>query len=372
MPSRLTDLLPQIQLDRAAAPLSEAWTLPPAAYTQPSVFHLEIQTLFHGGWVCVAREEQVRAPGDYLCADVVGQPVMIVRDMAGELRAMSSVCLHRAMPVAAGAGNTTRFVCPYHRWTYGLDGSLRSAPMMQGVEGFEAERWRLPQLALEVWEGFVFVNGDGGAEPLAPQLSGLHRLVRGYGFGDLVISGTAAFDSPWNWKVLVENFMEAYHHIGTHQNSLQPLYPAKHSSVPDNDDQPWAFLRMPGIAEPEGPLLPGLGEAQRRDLFAAAVFPTFLFAGTASSGVWYQLEPRAHDAMHLRVHLLLPEAVRDAMGLAERDAALELVRVVHMEDIGANDGVWRGLRAPLAAQGRLGPLEKAIWQLNRYWLRKLA
>ncbi len=372
MPSRLTEFLAQTQLEGAAAPLPEAWTLPPAAYTLPAIFQMEAARLFHGGWICVAREEQLGAPGDYLCADVVGQPVVVVRDKAGELRAMSSICLHRAMPVVEGSGHATRFVCPYHRWTYELDGNLRSAPMMQGVEGFQVRSARLPQLALEVWEGFVFVNCDRSAEPLTPQLSGLHQLVRNYRFGDLVISGTAEFDSPWNWKVLVENFMEAYHHTGTHQNTLESIYPARDSSVPDNDDQPWAFLRMPGLVDAEPPVLPDLSDAQQRDLFAAAVFPTFLFAGTASSGVWYQLEPHAHDAMHLRVHLLLPQSVRDAMSSAELDAALELVRGVHLEDIEANDGVWRGLQAPLTVQGRLGPYEKAIWQLNRYWLRMLA
>ena len=89
--------------------------------------------------------------------------------------------------------------------------------MMEEVEAFDERSCRLPSLALEVWEGFIFVNLDPDAAPLAPQLSGLDALVGNYHFGDLVVVETIEFDSPWNWKILVENFMEAYHHIGTHK-----------------------------------------------------------------------------------------------------------------------------------------------------------
>ena len=174
--------------DRVRRPLSGAWTLPPAAYTAADVFAAEVRRIFYRDWICVARTTQVPAPGDYLCAALAGlaaialdppsrqegqpvhevvptvraprvdQPIVVSRDHSGELHALSRICVHRAMPVAEGSGNASRFVCPYHNWTYELDGRLRSAPMMEGADGFDPARCRLPRLGLEVWQGFVFVN----------------------------------------------------------------------------------------------------------------------------------------------------------------------------------------------------------------------
>ena len=130
-------------------------------------------------------------------------PLVISRDLDGELHALSRVCAHRSMPVVDGSGSATRFVCPYHKWTYELDGQLRSAPMMQGAEGFSTSDCRLPEIQLEVWNGFVFVNADESAAPLSTQLTGLSAHIKNYDFASLRITETLDFPSPWNWKILV-------------------------------------------------------------------------------------------------------------------------------------------------------------------------
>ena len=369
----LIDLLDRTELDSVTAPLNRASTLPPAAYTDADVFALEVERLFNREWICVGRVEQVAQPGDFLCVDLPAQPIVITRDGSGALNALSRICLHRGMPLVEGSGNARRLTCPYHKWVYELDGRLRGAPMMEGVEAFSERDCRLPRLSLEVWQGFIFVNLDPDAAPLAPQLSGLERLIGNYGFENLVIAETVHFDSPWNWKILVENFMEAYHHIGTHRETLEPLYPSRQSRVPDNDGEPWAFLWMPGVeAVPEDSVVfPDLTAEERDGLFAASVFPTFLFAATSQNGVWYQLEPRAHDRMDLKIHVLLPPEVAEGLSDEERRGIGELVSAIHLEDIAANEGPWQGLHAAMTVQGRLSLFEKAIWQLNQYWVGRM-
>lgn len=358
-------IISQEQLDRVAAPLSQAWTLPPAAYTDPLVFEQETAEIFRQEWTCVARLEQVPAVGDFMCADLFGQPIVIVRSAEQEVKVMSSVCLHRAMPVVEGSGNATRFVCPYHHWTYELDGRLRSAPMMQDVDGFIASDHQLPELKTEVWLGFVFVSLNPNAEPVAPQLEGLSEKLAAHNFAGKEIVETIEFDSPWNWKILVENFMEAYHHIGPHAATFEPIYPARQSFAEGGDY--YALLRMPAKdTGPDHPEIPATTE-----LLAGVVFPMFLFAASEHSGIWYQLEPTSASEMRLRIHVLQAPHEYAAMTDEERVMQRELVKAIHLEDIGVNEGPWRGLQAPLTTQGRLSKYEEAIWRLNQYWLSRM-
>jgi len=372
----LVSSLDPTELARVAAPLPTAWTLPPAAYTDPGVWSHEVSSVFRTDWICVARSSQVAEPGDYLAVDLVDQPVLVIRGDAGSLRAMSNVCLHRSMPLASGAGNARWIVCPYHQWSYGRDGSLHTAPMMEGADGFDIDACRLPQLAVEEWEGFVFVSMDNHTGPLAPQLEPLRATLEQYGLADMVIADTIEFDSPWNWKLLVENFMEAYHHIGPHRDTFQQSNPAKESFVVDNEGGPWSLLHMPGTTDIDEsadlPFLSGLDRERRADLLAACVYPTCLFAVSGTLGTWYEVIPKAHDQMTLRIHLLLePDVATDPEVVESMSLIREGLRWIHGEDIPVNEGPWRGLHAPMAAQGRLSPYEAAIWQFNQYWLSRL-
>ncbi len=369
-------LLSPDQHARVAAPLDHAWTLPPHAYTDPAVYVRETEAIFQRDWICVAHVDQLPDAAGHLAVDLHDHPILITRDESGAVHAMSNVCLHRAMPLADGAGTGRWIVCPYHQWSYALDGRLHTAPMMDGAVEFDIAECRLPAVAVEIWEGFVFVSLAQTPEALAAQLEPLRRRIRNYRLGEMAIAHTLEFDSPWNWKLLVENFMEAYHHIGPHRETFQQTNPAAQSHVVDNESGPWSLLRMPGNTDldesPDLPFLPGLERSQRADLLAFCVFPYTLVATTGTLATWYQLVPRAHDRMTLRIHVLVDADV--AVDRTMEDALAHLVDGVtwiHGEDIPVNEGPWRGLHSPLATQGRLSPYEEAIWQLNQLWLRRV-
>ena len=267
-------ILTATERERVTAALVHASTLPPRAYTDPAVWAREADAIFRRDWVCVARAEQVPSPGDYVAVDLLDQPVIVIRGDDGTIRALSNVCLHRAMPLVSGTGSTRWIVCPYHQWSYGRDGSLHTAPLMDDAADFDIEQCRLPQLAVEEWQGFVFVSMDPDAVPLAPQLEPLAERLAPYGLDDLVIADTIEFDSPWNWKLLVENFMEAYHHIGPHRDTFQVSNPAKDSFVVDNEGGPWSLLYMPGAAGPTNRTPTGRPISRRCQGWIPIVAPT--------------------------------------------------------------------------------------------------
>ena len=373
MSAKTPSLIATDALQKITAPLSQAWTLPPQAYTSSEIFAAEVDSIFSKDWICVARIDQVKAPGDYICADLPSQPIVVTRDQQGQLHALSRVCLHRAMPLVEGQGNTTRLVCPYHRWSYALDGKLRSAPMMTGVEGFAESALCLPELQLEVWQGFIFVNLDPQAQPLAPRLAGLLPLVSNYAFSEMQVLETIEYDSPWNWKILVENFMEAYHHIGPHKQTFEPAYPARDAQILDNEGQPWVFLKMPGghrVTVEEG-AFPGLTPAQQHDLIAVCVFPTLLFGASAAGAAWYQLEPYGVDKMRLKIHGLYHPSITGEPSAEDRADVVAMLKLIHEEDIVVNRGPWQGLQAAMTTQGRLSLFEQGIWQLNQLWVSGL-
>lgn len=361
----------------AAAPLERAATLPPRLYTDAETWNLEVERVLRRGWLPVARLDRLAQPGDYVSFDLLGEPLVAVRDQAGALRVLSRVCRHRWMPVVEGAGSRRSFQCPYHLWTYALDGRLLGAPEMQRAEGFDAAACRLPEVRSEVWEGWLFVCFDPEAAPLGPALEPLRRRVAAWRLGDMrVVGEPLEFDSPWNWKLMVENFIESYHHFGIHADTLEPIFPARTTFV-DDEEGPFVVLRNPTRAElgPVPSLLPslaGLSAAQQSELVVCCVFPLHLFALSSDHAVWYQMEPLAVDRFRLRIHLCLPPEVAadpaHAAAIQELRAALE---AIHRQDIVACAGVQAGLRSRFAAVGRLSHLEKGLWLFHRYIARSL-
>jgi phenylpropionate dioxygenase-like ring-hydroxylating dioxygenase large terminal subunit len=359
--------------------------LPPACYTSPEFYALEMERIFRRDWLCVGRVDELSEPGDYLSLDVLGEPLVMVRDASSEVRVLSRICRHRAMPVVSGAGHTRAFVCPYHTWTYALDGRLLGAPEMSQTPGFDLADCRLPRLRTEVWEGFVFVSFDPEAPSLGPSLTKLAALCRNYDLASLKTVCRVAFDMDcsWNWKLMCENFMEPYHHIGTHRQSLEPLMPARRSVTLDPEG-PYAVVHMryrEGDRSAEHdrwgasplPVIEGLSEDERNRATLIHVFPTGLLTLLPDHVEFYRMFPEGPGRIHLEKLICVPPGV-----VARPTLETELAQIVQGfltirdEDITICKAVQDGLGSRFAEPGRLCHLEKAIWQLARYVAARVA
>ena len=296
-------------------------------YVDPAFFDWEVERIMKPGWHAVARSHALPNAGDYRSADLFGEPIVVVRDEARRLRAYSRVCRHRAFLIVEGEGNTKRFVCPYHRWAYDLQGELKAAPLMEKVDGFERAECRLPELPLEEWLGFVLVSVNPDAESLLPRLVPLHELLAPHGLADLVSADTLVYDSPWNWKVMVDNFIESYHHLGPHSENLHRTNPAQGTFAMDFEG-PFLVLENPAV-EGESPF------------WVTQVFPTFLLAlfrdDEDTHAYWYEMKIDRHDHFELHIHVLTTPK------LASNEAVMTLIRegtkVVHGQDIEVCQGV---------------------------------
>ena len=336
-----------------------AHALPAGCYADPAFFELEVKHLLRPGWHAVARWDELPEPGDYRAIDVVGERVLLVRGQDRVLRALSGICRHRAFPIAEGEGNADAFLCPYHRWSYDLEGRLKGAPFMDEVAGFDAKACRLPELPLETWQGFVLVSTQQDAQPLAPQLTALSELLAPIGLDSAVHVGVSDWDSPWNWKIMVENFMESYHHIGPHADSLARTHPARGTHDLDTEG-PCAVLENPA-ADGESPF------------YVIQVFPTLLLASTRGPlpfSVWYEMQIDRHDHIHLRIHTLLDESLAGNSEMV--DGLQEVLRGIHLEDIPVCEGIQRGIQSRLWQPGPLSVQEATLTHFHRFVAERLA
>jgi phenylpropionate dioxygenase-like ring-hydroxylating dioxygenase large terminal subunit len=231
--SLLTDEFFQ-SLESSARDVELAEMLPPACYTDRDFWEFEKEAIFSREWLCVGREAWAKNPGDYFTSAHMGEPIVIVRNREGVLKAMSTVCQHRAMLVVEGRGNAKAFLCPYHHWSYSLDGELIGAPAMDKTCGFDPKKVRLGQLKLECWLGFVFVNFDLHAPPLTPRLVALTKVLERYDISncDEPPHGETWTKCPWNWKVHVENSNDGYHANRLHKGPVHDLCPSSMASFP--------------------------------------------------------------------------------------------------------------------------------------------
>lgn len=188
-------------------------TLPRRYFTDPALLAEEQDRLFRQQWLCVDREERIARPGDYFLLELAGESIIILRDQQGTVRAFYNVCRHRGSRLCEEhQGQFSETIqCPYHAWTYGLDGRLIGAPATQDLEGFRKQDWPLRQVALALWEGFIFVNL--AEEPVAFEESHaplLGRFAR-FNISALALGKTIEYDIRANWKLIVQNYSECYH-----------------------------------------------------------------------------------------------------------------------------------------------------------------
>jgi len=361
-------------------------TLPRAAYLDPEIFGLERERIFTREWVCVGRAESVAAPGEYVVLEVAGESVLLVRGHDAVLRAFYNVCRHRgcelvltgadapAVPESAGSSGTfaTGIRCPYHSWTYSLDGSLRSAPFLEEGEGFTRADLPLHSVDVDAWGGFVFVRlaTDGQAESLLEQLGeGTRRLER-YPWTELRAARRIVYDVAANWKVILENYNECYHCAGVHPE-LCAIVPAfKHRGGAELDWEvgipqasgTWTFTKT-GTSS-RSPFR-GLSEDERVRHKSELFYPNLLISASADHVAAFTLWPRGAERTTVACDFLFHEE-ECAKPAFDPSDAVEFWDIVNRQDWTICEGVQRGTRSRVFETGFYAPMESWSLDIRRY------
>ena len=359
-----------------AQPFESARAMPPSVYTSTEFMEREIAGVFSKDWYCVGRAEALAEPGDYVTAELARQPVVVLRDRDGSLTALSNVCLHRMSTMLEGRGKVRALSCPYHGWTYNLDGSLRGAPAMTLNEGFCRENYKLPSVRCEEWLGWVFISLDPEAPPVAERLAEVEAMVAGYDMTNYTESFYEEHEWDTNWKVLAENFMESYHLPVCHAGTIGGLSKLEDMVCPPGraafnyhtilkDDQ----LRL-AMAHPGNDRLKG---EMRRTTFLLAIYPSLLITLTPGYFWYLSLHPRAPGRVHIRFGGGMSDDYKGDADAQENFVALKaLLDKVNVEDRGCTEKVFAGLSSDLARPGHLSHLERPNYDFAQYLYAKVA
>jgi Rieske 2Fe-2S family protein len=348
--------------------------LEPRYYRDAELAELEEERIFARSWQLVAHVSQLPKAGDYLTGTAGSQPVLVLRDDDGRLRAFRNVCRHRGSRLLSGSGQCGKAIrCLYHGWTYRLDGELIGVPEGRSIADLDKTELGLFPARVETLCGLVFVNLDVNATPLAEQVPGLPERLRRYPIEELRPSGSWDGEQPANWKLVVDNYNEGYH-IPIGHPGLMRLLDYKRYEVELHDG--WVWFEAPLRDKPSGnPVerayqrlvkpMPGLGAEDRRVWRYAFMYPNTMIDLYPDQVTTWRIDPdgplRSRDAARAYRH---PRA-----GLRTRLAQFannRMNRVVTQEDIDLVENVQAGLETRGFELGPLSHREAAIaWFAER-------
>jgi phenylpropionate dioxygenase-like ring-hydroxylating dioxygenase large terminal subunit len=333
------------------AAVDRVTTLPWSWYTDAAVLDVEQRRIFQRSWHYAGRADEVAEPGSFFTTRAGRIPIVVVRDEESALHALLNVCRHRGSLVCEGAGKRATLQCPYHAWTYGLDGRLLAAPRAEREGGIDTQELGLVRLRVDTWGPFVFVNADPDAEPLAETLEDVPERIAAAGIDvdALRFLERSESETEANWKLCAENFLECYH--------CPTAHPGFSGVV---DVSPSAYLLDPGRRrlsqfgpprpEPRGSYDPR-GEVESGQfhlLFPTTVVNVMPGRANLSIGPMVPLSPtRTYRFLD---YFVAPDA--DESWIAEM---LAFDAQVGAEDTTLVERVQQGVSSGVLAEGRLLP-----------------
>ena len=360
-------------ISELSRPLESARGLPSAAYADDQYAEVEAQRLFARTWVCIGFDRDIPNPGDTLPVELAGVPIILVRGRDSVVRAFHNVCRHRGNLLVSKAGcGLRRINCPYHMWAYDLEGQLVATPHFAGTDipwqegGHKREDLGLKPVRLAHWQRWLFINLSGDAPPFDTFAAPLMADAEGYNFDDLALDTTLSFDFGANWKVVIENFLEALHVFWLHKG-LEARYSDLYASKEEADAHrtrtaEGAYFGI-GLDLPDRiadttwgvPELPGLSEKWQRRHEYLFFFPNlilFLLPGHVVSIVDW---PIGADGTHQDWRVCFAsQAMRDEHRAA-REEIVAFWTQVNEEDIDICRTVQKGRSSPTFDGGIFSP-----------------
>lgn len=358
---------------------ANAQTLPARYYTDPEYFRRELEAVYFTRWIHAGRAEQVPASGDYFLVEFAGESVVVLRDEGGDLRAFYNVCRHRGTRICREAAGRLpgRLQCPYHAWTYQYDGTLANAPYMEKTAGFCKEDHALSAVAVDTWDGHIFLHLGEPTESLGEQLEHLPEKFSPWGMADLRRVHRTVYPLEANWKLIIQNYSECLHCPLLHPQ----LQRVSHYMSGENDPPHPSYLggRMelrPGFTSlttnghsPWQPL-PGLDESQRRGVYYFAVLPNLLLNLHPDYMLTFTLLPHAPNRTDIVCEWHFhPEEV-DRQGF-DPSPAVEFWDLTNRQDWEVSELAQQGIASRAYRPGPYSNREELLHALDRWVVEKV-
>ena len=364
----------------ASGALEDATGAEPALYWNEDVAAAENSNIFRKDWVCPGLAAEIPNTGDYMTYTVAGEPIYCIRDKSGEVKTYSNVCRHRMMQLLEGRGTTSRVVCPYHAWTYDLNGQLIGAGHMEKSQGFNKKEICLPEIRTEIWNGWIYVTLNADAPSVSDALAPLNDVVSRYGMENYV--PVVCEEHVWktNWKLLTENFMEGYHLPVAHKATVGAWFALNETVFPEEVNENFTYQTFVktgnaiyGQAHPDNTALEG---DWRNTSVLPTVFPSHMYV-LAPDHLWYlTLRPRGVGEVDIRFGVAIAPEVDAMLSYADEREAWVRDLVTFFEHVNSEDrqvveGIYAGSRSGFAAPGQLSWLEREIHDFQKYLARRL-
>ena len=365
--------------------------LAPLFYRDPGIFRLETERIFHGQWFCVGRVEQLPGRGDFLHVAVAGESLLVLRARDDGLRAFYNVCPHRgsrlvrtgtlpdaATPAAVNSGRLPGAItCPYHAWSYHLDGTLRAAPFVRFDADCPKAGFSLVPVHVDTWGGFIFVNlATQAPPPLPAQLATPARTLGRYPLADLRRGAQLVYDVRANWKVILENYNECYHCGPVHPElcALVPAFRERGGAGLDWGEgiphRPGAWTFTTSGTSSRAPF-PGLSDAERVNHKGEVAYPNLLLSAAAEHVAAFMLWPMGPDRTRVACEFLfhVDEITRPGF---DPDDVVGFWDVVNRQDWSICEGVDDGMRSRGFRGGWCAPMEDPSLDIRRYVAERMA
>jgi Rieske 2Fe-2S family protein len=363
-------------------------TLPSRWYLDDDIYQVEREHIFMQEWVCVAREEQVIGAGEHKVLDVYGESILLVRNTDSQLKAFYNVCRHRGarlcstedselagqrdrLPLKGGVVNGQRIICPYHAWTYDLNGQLLRAPHMTEEMGFDSAEVQLHKVACETWGGFVFVNLTPKSAPsFEDHIAASAVRFERYPLKELRIAKTIRYEVNANWKVLCENYNECYH--------CGPVHPELCKIVPAFRDAGGADLdwekgvphkkgantfTYSGTSDRRG--FPGLNQYEDENHHGDLLYPNLFLSLARDHAVAFMLHAKSANTTVIDCHFLFEEYEMNKPGFDPTDA-VGFWHLVNRQDWSVCERVQQGMGARVHDYGVFSPMEDWNLDIRKY------
>ena len=371
------DIAAGLALTRKA--FAEARTLPGAVYTSEEVFRLEQQRLFTRQWLCVGREADIPAAGDYFLRQIAGSSVIFLRGKDAEVRAFYNVCRHRGSKLLDAASGTGlgRVLCPYHSWSYNLDGTLQNAPQMS--EDFCKESFSLVPVRLERYHGFLFANLDESAPSLASHFADLPDLTR-FRMAELVCGRRIEYDVAANWKLICENYSECYHCAGAHpqlHRISEPMPRGLRKSEVGGCFNGGPMQLREGIetmslsGRSSLPTIPGLTHEDCRYVHYYVIYPSLLLSPHPDYVLVHAAWPVSPERTHVVCEWLFTKEAVNAQGFDPSDV-VEFWDMTNRQDWALCERAQGGVSSRGFRQGPYQPTEDCVHTFDRWYADQLA